>query len=210
VPFLHIPFPPCFHSTVVMDDLGWRDGGKEVHKVSDDETRDNRSIRTHAPANAGRVRLTPPIETWRCHASFKGIEYGALGIEYGALALLNYLRSVRLSYPVASCLLACARMARKTRENCGKKLFPKKKKCLHKFRTSRQVPGVEVRRISESDNRWHLLYDNDNIIDCNKWHFIRFLNPCLSRLDRGVSEGLSVELVRYSTWWGKCKSIAQH
>jgi hypothetical protein len=35
-------------------------------------------------------------------------------------------------------------------------------------------------------------------------------NSSVFQVDRGVSEGLSAELARESTWWGKGKSIVQH
>jgi hypothetical protein len=35
-------------------------------------------------------------------------------------------------------------------------------------------------------------------------------NSSAFQVDRGVSEGLSVELARDSTWWSKGKSIPQH
>ncbi len=49
---------------------------------------------------------------------------------------------------------------------------------------------------------WHPFYDN--IIDCNKWHFNRFLNPCLFdakkwHFNRFVNAGLST-VPGYSQW----------
>jgi hypothetical protein len=43
-------------------------------------------------------------------------------------------------------------------------------------------------------NNWHFKWQlfNDNIIDYNKWHFNRFLNPCLFEVNKWHFNGFHI------------------